>query len=113
MLRKAQKRAKKVKDNMAGIVERAADAESAYKRAQRTYDEAKKRCTQLKAQGEDVPEDGEKDLSAPGAWKPPGIQAAKDRSQAKAALAKAKAVWEKVSVIAEAKQSQHKALKDK
>uniref|UniRef100_A0A7S2NXH4 Uncharacterized protein n=1 Tax=Zooxanthella nutricula TaxID=1333877 RepID=A0A7S2NXH4_9DINO len=109
----ARKRMSQMRDGLAAVRTKAADAESACKRAQKAFDEAKKKCAQLKAQGEDVPEDGEKDLSAPGAWKPPGVTASKERSAAKAALEKAKAVWARAAEIAAAKEATHTTLKER
>uniref|UniRef100_A0A7S2AJK9 Uncharacterized protein n=1 Tax=Alexandrium andersonii TaxID=327968 RepID=A0A7S2AJK9_9DINO len=98
---------------MASVRGKASDAESAYERTQKAYKDAQNRCKQLKAQGEDVPEDGERDISAPGAWKPPGVLAARALKVARDAMAKAKAVWEKAVVAAEAKEQKHSAVKEK
>merc|ERR1712187_308147 len=92
---------------------KADDAEQAYKRAQKAYDEAKKKCKQLKDAGEDVPDEGEKDVSAPGAYKSPGIRAAKERDVLKASLPKLKASWEKASEAASKKLTIINGLKEK
>eukprot|EP00932_Pfiesteria_piscicida_P014355 SRR837773.261.p1 GENE.SRR837773.261~~SRR837773.261.p1 ORF type:complete len:333 (-),score=64.82 SRR837773.261:71-997(-) len=112
-IRAAQKRLRKMKDGLSSVRAKADEAEAALKRAQRTFDEAKKRCADLRKQGEDVPEEGEKDLSAPGAWKPPGIRAAKDRDAAKIHLAKAKAVFAKASAALAAKETVAGSVKER
>merc|ERR1712107_154460 len=89
------------------------DAEMKFNRAQKTYDEAKKLCARLKKEGEEVPDEGEKDVSAPGAWKPPGLRAAKARDAAKQELMKAKALFEKIMAPAAAKEERLQALKEK
>jgi len=60
-----------------------------------------------------VPEDGDKDVSAIGAWKPPGVIAAKARAAAKVVLLKAKAVWEKAALRAESRLQLQNSLKEK
>merc|ERR1719217_1476223 len=94
MAKKAQKRLNGMKLKLGSVRRKAEEAESIYKRALKTYEEAKKRCNQFKAQGENVPAEGEKDLSAAGAWKSPAQRAARERDVAKAQLGKLKAVWE-------------------
>merc|ERR1712228_1085328 len=79
----------------------------------KTYDEAKKKCKQLKDAGEDVPDEGEKDVSAPGAYKSPGVRAAKERDTLKASLSKLKATWEKASEVASKKLRIINGLKEK
>merc|ERR1712139_339658 len=95
------------------VTGRAKDAELAYKKVLARYEEAKKLCARLKKEGEEVPEEGEKDYAAPGAYKSPGKRAAEDRNLAKKALAKAKAEWEKVMAPATAKEERLKMLKEK
>merc|ERR1711920_847643 len=92
---------------------KASSAESAYKKALNAYEEAKKKCKALKAQGEDVPDEGEKDVSAPGAYKPPGIRAAKERDAIKATLPKLKDAFEKTSAVASVKLQRINSLKEK
>merc|ERR1712176_737382 len=92
---------------------KAGDAEMKFNRAQKAYDEAKKLCARLKKEGEHVPEEGEKDVSAPGAYKPPGLRAAKARDAAKQELTKMKAAFEKLLGPAAAKEERLKALKEK
>merc|ERR1712083_266096 len=89
------------------------DAEQAYKKAQKAYDEAKKKCKQLKDAGEDVPDEGEKDVSAPGAYKPPGLRAAKERDAIKATLPKLKEAYDKTSTVASAKLQRINSFKEK
>merc|ERR1711920_774589 len=92
---------------------KASSAESAYKKALNAYEEAKKKCKALKAQGEDVPDEGEKDVSAPGAYKPPGLRAAKERDAIKATLPKLKEAYEKTSAVASVKLQRINSLKEK
>merc|ERR1719442_245271 len=92
---------------------KAGDVEIVYKRAQKAYDDAKKECARLKKEGEEVPDEGEKDLSAPGAFKSLGLRAALARDAAKQQLAKAKVAWEKAAAPSSAKEERLKALKDK
>merc|ERR1712232_889464 len=88
-------------------------AEMAYKKAERNYEEAKKLCARLKKDGEEVPAEGERDFAAPGAFKPPGVRAAKDRDAAKKELEKRKAVWQKAAGPNVAKQERLNELKEK
>mmetsp|Transcript_1026 Transcript_1026/g.2920 ORF Transcript_1026/g.2920 Transcript_1026/m.2920 type:complete len:356 (+) Transcript_1026:67-1134(+) len=111
------KRAKKTQDAvraaLALLQSKAEDANMAYKRVQKNYDEVLKRIAELKAKGEEVPDVMEKDLSAAGAWKSPGLRAAKDRDSLKAALKRAREVWEKAAAAAGAKEERFKAFKEK
>merc|ERR1712187_133705 len=110
-LKKVRKHYNKLRKSMKNG--KVGDAEIKLKRAQNAYDEAKKLCARLKKEGEDVPDEGEKDVSAPGAWKAPGLRAAKARDAAKEELRKAKAAWDKLAVPAAAKEERLKALKEK
>jgi len=111
------KASKKRLDGMRGALSAARSksesATDAYKRATQAFDQAKKRCTERKESGEHVPEKGEKDLSAPGAWKPPGLQAAKARDVAEVVFVRMKAAWEKATAIFDMKESKQKAIKGK
>merc|ERR1712039_415426 len=111
--KKARKMVFGMRKKCSAIKEKAASAESAYKRALSAYEEAKKKCKALKAQGEDVPDEGEKDFSAPGAYKPPGIRAAKERDAIKATLPKLKDAFDKASAVASVKLQRINSLKDK
>merc|ERR1712039_1087696 len=82
-------------------------------RAEARLKNAEKKCKELKARGGEVPAEGQKDYSAPGAWKPPGVLAAKERNMAKEALTKAKLAYEKVSAGLESKQARVKEAKEK
>lgn len=113
VIKATKKRMAKFRDSLSSARGRAEDASASYERAKRAFDDAKKRCKELSDSGEHVPAEGEKDLSAPGAWKPPGVQAAKARDAAKVAFAKAKAVWERATAAASVKEGRQKALKDK
>merc|ERR1712087_539438 len=92
---------------------KAGDADAAYKRAQNNYEQAKKMCARLKKEGEEVPGEGEKDFSAPGAFKPPGLRAARERDAAKKELDKRKAVWEKAAAPNVSKQERLNELSEK
>ncbi|CAK0866125.1 unnamed protein product [Prorocentrum cordatum] len=113
----ALKASKKRLDGMRGALSaargKAEAATDAYKRATQAFEQAKKRCKELRESGEHVPEEGEKDLSAPGAWKPPGLQAAKARDAAKVVLVRMKAAWEKAQAVFDAKEARQKAIKEK
>lgn len=108
-----RKQVEAMREGLTVLQKKAEDANVIYKRAQKHFDEAMKHCKDLRAKGEEVPDVLERDLSAPGAYKPPGIMAAKTREAAKIALAKAKDAWEKVAAVATAKEERFKALKDK
>merc|ERR1711964_455816 len=98
---KALKQAKERKEQLSATLEqrqaKAREQKDAFERAQKAYDSAVKECKVLKANGEYVPEAGWKDYSASFAYKPPGLRAFLDMTAAKEKLAKAKAVWDKVS----------------
>merc|ERR1712217_70368 len=111
--KKARKMVFGMRKKGSAVKEKASSAEAAYKKALNTYEEAKKKCKALKAQGEDVPEEGEKDLSAPGVYKPPGLRAAKERDAIKATLPKLKDAYEKTSAVASVKMERINSLKDK
>merc|ERR1712110_305294 len=85
----------------------------AMERAQARLKAAEKTCKDLRAQGEEVPADGEKDFSAPGCWKPPGVRAANERKEARAALAKAEVAWKKADGVLTAKMERTNALREK
>jgi len=70
-------------------------------------------CSRLKKEGEDVPDEGEKDISAPGSYKPPGLRAAKTRDLAKIELEKKKSLYEKTAKPSAAKEERLQALKEK
>merc|ERR1712107_816237 len=110
-LKNVRKRYNKLRKSMKNG--KTGDAEMKFKRAQKNYDEAKKLCARLKKEGEEVPDEGEKDVSAPGAWKPPGLRAAKARDTAKQELMKTKALFEKIMAPAAAKEERLQALKEK
>jgi len=103
-IKAAKRRLDAVSDSLKSIQDKREDAHSILKRAQKKYDDAVQECSELEAQGQHVPEDGEKDLSAPGAWKPPGIAASKARAVAKIALDRAREVYEKVAAIAKSRE---------
>merc|ERR1712217_205321 len=111
--KKARKMVFGMRKKTAAIREKASTAESAYKKALSAYEEAKKKCKTLKAQGEDVPDEGEKDVSAPGAYKPPVLRAAKERDAIKATLPKLKEAYEKTSAVASVKLQRINSLKEK
>jgi len=111
-LKAVRKRYNKILKSAKTVQGKAGDVEIVYKRAQKAYDDAKKECARLKKQGEEVPDEGEKDLSASGAFKPPGLRAALARDAAKQQLAKARAAWEKAAAPSSAKEERLKALKD-
>merc|ERR1719223_139478 len=92
---------------------KAGGVEAAYNRALKNYEEAQKMCVRLKKEGEEVPDEGEKDFSAPGAYKPPGVRAAKARDAAKQELARTKAAFGKAAGPVAAKEERLKELKDK
>merc|ERR1712151_507344 len=85
----------------------------AMERTQARLKAAEKTCKDLRAQGEEVPADGEKDYSAPGCWKPPGVRAANERKEARAALAKAEVAWKKADGVLTAKMERTNALREK
>merc|ERR1712087_38557 len=113
MGKKARKMVFGMRKKTAAIREKASTAESAYKKALSAYEDLKKKCKALKAQGEDVPDEGEKDVSAPGAYKPPGVRAAKERDALKASLPKLKDAFDKASAVASVKLQRINSLKDK
>lgn len=110
-LKGVRKRYNKLKKSMEKG--KAGDAETSFRRAQNNYEQAKKLCARLKKEGEDVPSEGDKDFAAPGAFKPPGYRAAKDRDLAKKDFDKRKAVWEKASAPNASKQERLDELKEK
>mmetsp|Transcript_30165 Transcript_30165/g.55408 ORF Transcript_30165/g.55408 Transcript_30165/m.55408 type:complete len:294 (-) Transcript_30165:62-943(-) len=112
-IKRTQKHLNKVRKGANVVKEKADFAEAAYKKAQKAYEECKKRCKQLKDEGEDVPDEGEKDLSAPGAYKPPGVRAAKERDTLKASLKKLKEAWEKAHAVASVKLERMGSFKEK
>merc|ERR1712151_1435180 len=111
--KKARKMLFGMRKKTSAVREKASSAESAYKKALSAYEEAKKKCKTLKAQGEDVPDEGEKDVSAPGAYKPPVLRAAKERDAIKATLPKLKEAYEKTSAVASVKLQRINSLKEK
>lgn len=109
----AAKRTRKLSGMLNKAKSKVAPYREALERAEARLKNAEKKCKELKANGEEVPADGERDYSAPGAWKPPGIMAAKERTMAKDALAKAKSAYEKVSGGLESKQARLQEAKEK
>lgn len=109
----ATKRYNKMRRMMGKARGKSSDVEGAFKRAQSSYEEAKKLCAKLKKEGEDVPDEGMKDFSAKFAWKPPGVRAAKARDAAKEVFLKAKQAWEKAAAPNKKKEERLAALKAK
>merc|ERR1711957_1014984 len=112
-LKAVRKRYNKTRKSAGKVKGRAGDVEANFKRAERSYDDAKKLCARLKKEGDDVPDEGDKDLSAPGAFKPPGVKAALARDNAKREFLKMKAIYEKAAAPAGKKEEMLKALKEK
>jgi len=110
---KARKMVLSLRKAVEPVKEKADTAENAYKKAQNAYADAVKLCQQLAAQGEDVPCEGQKDFSAPWAFKPPGVRAAKERDAIKATLPKLKENFEKYHAIASARLQRMNSLKEK
>lgn len=110
-IKTAKRRLDALSDSLKSVQSKAEDAHSMLKRAQRKFDEAEQECTELEAQGHHVPEEGEKDLSAPGAWKPPGIAASKARAVARVALDRAREVYERAAAAAKAKEERASTIK--
>jgi len=84
-------------------------AKSAILLVKKKFDSAEKACKELREKGEEVPDENDyKDLSAPGAWKPEGVLAAKARDKLKAELAKKTALLEKAEAEVAAKENKQK-----
>lgn len=109
----ATKRYNKMRRMMGQSRGKTSDVEGSFKKAQASYEDAKKLCAKLKKEGEDVPDEGAKDFSAKFAWKPPGLRAAKARDDAKAAFLKAKQAWEKAALPNKKREERLAALKAK
>merc|ERR1712187_660917 len=109
----ATKRYNKLKRLMNKTRGKTSDVEAASQRARTSYEDAKKLCAKLKKEGEDVPEEGFKDVSAPGCWKAPGLKAALAREAAKVVFEKTKKVWDKKAAPNAAREERLAVLKEK
>lgn len=100
----ALKVAKQRLDSKAGALDalktKQEDARFVLNRAKAKVAELEKKCAELRAKGMEVPEEGDesRDFSAPGAWKPPGVMAAKTLTIARAELVKAEANFERAAL---------------
>jgi len=111
--RAAEARLRKSKKLLKGAKEKAMPLKEALERAQGRLKVAEKKCKELRDKGEHVPADGERDFSAPGAYKPPGVAAAHERKAAKENLAKAEAACGRVNTAVAAREQTFKAVQEK
>jgi len=107
-IRVHKKRADALKKAYEALQQKADFSENSVKRNQALLTTAEKECKDLAKQGLDVPPPGDTSAwaySAPTAWHPKEVMAAKARHDAKQAMQKAKEAWQKVNAPAAAKKA--------
>jgi len=105
-IRNAKKRVDTLKAAYEALHQKASFSENSLKRNEALLNAAEQECKDLAKQGLDVPAPGDTSdwaYSAPTAWHPKEVMAAKARHEAKQAMVKAKEAWEKVNAPAAAK----------